>query len=1139
VRELPRLTTVSPISAAGSHVSITFSQKVRAERPEETGIVKTQVRGALLYIAHTPHETLSVYRKRRGWHVLVARFLKHDTAYAGIVDLARFPVRDPGGLGNSLRQRQIGWIALATAEQLADLDVRRQIPHYRFDSVRTPVANATIDYVVSRAFGMSTLCDLDFGADIATAGGDPIVGTGEAIEQLFRTMDKISTTDANVLISGESGTGKELTALAIHNLSPRREALFIVKDCGAIPHHLLQSELFGYEGGAFTGANRRKIGRVRRAIEMAENKLVSAENLDLVHFSARQTMRLSQVHEATRERAIEVALLRHRHRLKEVASDLGIARATLTQPRMHFALQHTTPAPGLACFSKPFIGGIMARLSSRQAHVPKFSPIGASLTEIARRLLFESMLWRLRPLPLALCVSLGMNGAYIPVAYAAGPLPGGGHFVAGGGSISGSATTLTITQPGSSRGVIDWNSFSIGNGNTVTFKNGTGATLNRVTGGNPSVILGTLSATGGVYLINPQGIVVGPGGVISTGGRFVGSTLDACNVTFMQGASLTLAGTSNASVVNLGRIGSSGGDVFLVARNAVINLGSVDAPNGTAEFAVGRQVLLQDSSGSRQVFVQAGSGGEVLNSGTISAAQVNLEAADGNVYALAANHDVIRATGTATRDGHVWLVAGTGGVSQSGVVRATDADGAGGTVDTTAQTVSFSNGQSGNAVVVAGQWNIFTPGFTVERAAAGAFSRSLNAGTSIDLETTGGNRVSGDLRVASDIRWGGLASLTLAAYRTLTIAPHATLRNKGSGNLTLRGDAAALDKGGSVINHGDIDWSASTGIVSALYDMNGSYSPGILRSNPAWTAAPYSGLLTQMTAYRLVNSITDLQNVSLDLAGIYALGKDIDASGYTLEPIGNYSTPFSGQFDGMRHAIANALPQVTDFSKDVNAGLFGVVGKTGVVRDVGVVNGNVGISLAGSGILAGDNQGVIVNAYTTGNVSDPFQDGDTFGGLAGTNEGLIARSWSSASISGDSANGGLVGVNYGTITQSYATGNVRPVFSTGYGGGLVGYNLGTISQSFATGQVQQGSQGVGGIVYFNGGTIAPDVYWNKDTTSQAQGAAYGTQPPVSNGLTTAQMSTPSSLVLFDFSPTGVWVMPAGATHPILRWQLAN
>jgi DNA-binding NtrC family response regulator len=72
-------------------------------------------------------------------------------------------------------------------------------------------------------------------------------------------------TDAPVFISGESGTGKELTALAIHARSARRDQPFVAINCGAIPPHLLQSELFGYERGAFTGANQRKIGRVEAA----------------------------------------------------------------------------------------------------------------------------------------------------------------------------------------------------------------------------------------------------------------------------------------------------------------------------------------------------------------------------------------------------------------------------------------------------------------------------------------------------------------------------------------------------------------------------------------------------------------------------------------------------------------------------------------------------------------------------------------------------------------------------------------------------------------------------------------------------------------------------------------------------------
>jgi DNA-binding NtrC family response regulator len=92
-----------------------------------------------------------------------------------------------------------------------------------------------------------------------------MVGSCDAMLALFRSIRKVAMTDAPVFISGESGTGKELTAVAIHERSARRSEPFVAINCGAIPAHLLQSELFGYERGAFTGANQRKIGRVEAA----------------------------------------------------------------------------------------------------------------------------------------------------------------------------------------------------------------------------------------------------------------------------------------------------------------------------------------------------------------------------------------------------------------------------------------------------------------------------------------------------------------------------------------------------------------------------------------------------------------------------------------------------------------------------------------------------------------------------------------------------------------------------------------------------------------------------------------------------------------------------------------------------------
>jgi len=95
---------------------------------------------------------------------------------------------------------------------------------------------------------------------------EDMLGTCEKMQDVFSIIRKISTTDAPVLIAGESGTGKELVARAIHRLSIRQDKPFIVINCGAIPENLLESELFGHEKGAFTGAHIQRKGR----LEMTE-----------------------------------------------------------------------------------------------------------------------------------------------------------------------------------------------------------------------------------------------------------------------------------------------------------------------------------------------------------------------------------------------------------------------------------------------------------------------------------------------------------------------------------------------------------------------------------------------------------------------------------------------------------------------------------------------------------------------------------------------------------------------------------------------------------------------------------------------------------------------------------------------------
>jgi len=97
------------------------------------------------------------------------------------------------------------------------------------------------------------------------AGVEGIVGSSRAMEDVIRKIRLVAPTRMNVLITGESGTGKELVARAIHALSPRRDRPFLPLNCAAIPETLLESELFGYERGAFTGATSSRPGKLESA----------------------------------------------------------------------------------------------------------------------------------------------------------------------------------------------------------------------------------------------------------------------------------------------------------------------------------------------------------------------------------------------------------------------------------------------------------------------------------------------------------------------------------------------------------------------------------------------------------------------------------------------------------------------------------------------------------------------------------------------------------------------------------------------------------------------------------------------------------------------------------------------------------
>ncbi len=164
-----------------------------------------------------------------------------------------------------LGERRMEWIGLVHPHRLTDPVVREFIAKFCHDYHSLPLDDRRLFDSIGHAHGMATIRRYNVSDESKPINGYQMIGCGPAMAQVFREIDKIANADASVMIGGASGTGKELAALAIHRHSQRAEKPFVAVNCGAIPGSLIQSELFGHEKGAFTGAHRRQIGRIEAA----------------------------------------------------------------------------------------------------------------------------------------------------------------------------------------------------------------------------------------------------------------------------------------------------------------------------------------------------------------------------------------------------------------------------------------------------------------------------------------------------------------------------------------------------------------------------------------------------------------------------------------------------------------------------------------------------------------------------------------------------------------------------------------------------------------------------------------------------------------------------------------------------------
>ncbi len=225
---------------------------------DDDKVLQDSVKEALLYhsfavdVANNGKEALhAVYKEKYDLVVMDVNMPEMD----GISALTEIKKVDPSVI-----------VIILTAYSNVS-DAVKVVKEGAYNYLEKPISSDNLVALIKRALKARSLVETSaFSSPRLSLGGDDqFVGESHVMQKVFNVIDKLAKVNTPVLIRGESGTGKELVARAIHYNGPRKDAKFVTINLAAVPENLIESELFGHEKGAFTGANERKLGKFQYA----------------------------------------------------------------------------------------------------------------------------------------------------------------------------------------------------------------------------------------------------------------------------------------------------------------------------------------------------------------------------------------------------------------------------------------------------------------------------------------------------------------------------------------------------------------------------------------------------------------------------------------------------------------------------------------------------------------------------------------------------------------------------------------------------------------------------------------------------------------------------------------------------------